>query len=261
MTQTNKISYDFIAIHTEVLEKLCSFRLPMTERMIFDTIYRKTFGFQKKEDWIALSQLEKITKLKKQNICRGLSKMITKKIIIKNKGKLSININTSEWSLSPVITRIIITGDNSVITGDNKSLSLVRPTIDTIQKKLIQKKGGAKKTIQTKQSYAELEEVIAKWNKITLSRKCRNSSIRVGDKLLMQCKRSTKEIAKIFKEKRREYSVEEINASINFYALDRANRIVGKDGYAMHKFSFFKFLKQSNGLEEFITLVEKTFNN
>ena len=77
----------------------------------------------------------------------------------------------------------------------------------------------------------------------------------------MQCMRSTKEIAKIFKEKRREYSVEEINAAIKIYALERANRIVDKSGYSSHKFSFLEFIKRANGLEKFITQVEKTFNN
>ena len=104
-------------------------------------IMRKTYGYNKKEDYIAHSQIIEMTGIAKGNVSRSLSKMITLKIVIKSDNKLRLNKNYDEW--------IVIKSDNNnkvikketkVIKSDNKKLSKVRDTKDnkeTIQKKVL----------------------------------------------------------------------------------------------------------------------------
>ena len=46
-------------------------------------IFIKTYGWKKKEDWIALSQFQSMTGISKPSIIRALNKLFTKNIIYK----------------------------------------------------------------------------------------------------------------------------------------------------------------------------------
>lgn len=93
----------YVATATELFEALLKFRIPGELRQVFDAIIRKTYGFNKKEDYIAGSQICEMTDLKKQNVSRSLSKLITNKLVIKTdyssgKGnKLKINKDYEAW--------------------------------------------------------------------------------------------------------------------------------------------------------------------
>ena len=119
----------FIRISTEIMDKLISFRIPGELRQVFDLIIRKTWGFGKKEDYIALSQFVEATGQKKSNVVRSLSKLITHNLVIKTDNergsKFTIQKDFDKWiPLSKLIT--------SVIKTDNETLSEVIPTIDKI---------------------------------------------------------------------------------------------------------------------------------
>lgn len=64
-----------VKIATELFEALCLLRIPGEARQVFDFILRKTYGFNKKTDCIALSQFVIGTGLKKQTVIRALSKL------------------------------------------------------------------------------------------------------------------------------------------------------------------------------------------
>lgn len=137
----------YTQIANEILSALCRFRIPGELRQILDTVIRKTYGYHKKSDWISNSQIIEATGLKKANASRGLSKLITHGIVIKNDNKLSLNKDYSAWIS---FGRKVIKTDNSVIKkattvirSDNKKLSKVMDTKDnknTITKENIQKK-------------------------------------------------------------------------------------------------------------------------
>lgn len=65
----------FIKISTELFEELCKIRIPGEARQILDAIIRKTYGYKKKGDLIALSQLSEMTGLSRQNVHRSLQKL------------------------------------------------------------------------------------------------------------------------------------------------------------------------------------------
>lgn len=139
----------FLSISTELYDAMIKFRIPGECEQVFKAIIRKTYGYHKKEDAIANSQLVELTGLKKGNVSRALSKLITNGLVIKsdNNNKnghiLKINKDYQGWipfviksdnkkkklsEVKPKLSEVITT----VIRSDNKSLSEVRDTKDKI---------------------------------------------------------------------------------------------------------------------------------
>jgi len=65
----------YTAIANELLEALAMIRIPGEARQLLDVILRKTYGFNKSEDAISLSQFVLKTGLKKNAVCKGLNKL------------------------------------------------------------------------------------------------------------------------------------------------------------------------------------------
>jgi len=72
----------FTAIANEIMDALAHIRIPGEERQILDVILRKTYGFQKCEDYISLSQFMSMTGIKKPNVIRAIRGLTSKKMII-----------------------------------------------------------------------------------------------------------------------------------------------------------------------------------
>lgn len=163
----------YTAIANELFEAIIAFRIPGEIRQVFDAILRKTYGYNKKEDAIANSQLVLLTGMKKGNVSRSLSRLIVSKLVIKTDNSygsgnlLKINKDYSQW------IPFVIKSDNKkklskrkpklskqiteVIQNDNKPLSELMDTKDkTILKDTIQK--------TDKNAYAFLEG--EQWNEL-----------------------------------------------------------------------------------------------
>ena len=82
-TKTPQLENGYLRIANKIVDKLCSYRLSGEEWMVLLTILRKTYGYQKKEDVISLSQFFKATGLAKPSICRAINKLVKKKVISK----------------------------------------------------------------------------------------------------------------------------------------------------------------------------------
>ena len=63
-------------------------------------VIRKTYGYDKLEDWISGGQLEKITKMNKRNALSALRRLVEKNIIIRTGKRLSVNLQLEDWSNS-----------------------------------------------------------------------------------------------------------------------------------------------------------------
>lgn len=103
-----------IVLANEIVEQFCKHRISGEEWLVLWSIIRKTYGWKKKEDRIALSQFAVMTGLKRQHIVRAIRKLHSKKIIavIKNDDSginiYSFNKNFDQWSpLSKKITTFI----------------------------------------------------------------------------------------------------------------------------------------------------------
>jgi len=140
----------YIAIATELYEAMISFRIPGECEQVVKAIFRKTYGYNKKEDSISNSQFVEMTKLDKSNISRSLVKLIKNKVVVKTDNKkrtgnvYKINKDYQEWI--PFVVRSdnkkkskkllskrkpLLSGATTVVVrSDNKLLSEVTDTID-----------------------------------------------------------------------------------------------------------------------------------
>jgi len=125
----------FTPISNEVLEALCLFRIPGEVRQVVDVVIRKTYGFNKKFDYISHSQIIERTGLKKQNEGRALKKAIEHKLVIRNDDKLGFNKHYDQWI--PFVQVIksddgkkVIKKATPVIRNDDKSSSETMDTKD-----------------------------------------------------------------------------------------------------------------------------------
>lgn len=90
----------FTKTPNDILNKLCEFHLFGEEARVFYVILRKTCGYHKKEDEIALSQFVKDTGMDKRNVVRAIKKLEKRSIIFVTRGsmnKYEINETVSEW--------------------------------------------------------------------------------------------------------------------------------------------------------------------
>ncbi len=142
----------YTPIANEIMDALARIRIPGEARQLLDVILRKTYGWNKCEDAISLSQFVEFTGIKKPNVCRNLNKLLGMNIIIKKDNDWCVTYGLqkiySKWKpLSKKITlskKII-----SVIKKDNKSLS---------------KKIHTKESIKTKKTIIPYEEIISYLN-------------------------------------------------------------------------------------------------
>jgi phage replication O-like protein O len=147
----------YTKISNELLEAFCRHRINGEAMQVLLTIIRKTYGYKKTEDWVANKQIIEMTGLKKGNVSRGLSKLITHNIVIKTDNKLRVNKNYDEWEvIKNDNNNKVIKKETIVIKTDNKKLSEQRDTKEkkeNITKETITKVIGGK-------PQSELQELI-----------------------------------------------------------------------------------------------------
>lgn len=156
----------YTKIANEVLEALSRIRIPGEAMQIFLVIIRKTYGFQKKEDAIALSQFCLATGINKPNVFRAIKQLQIMNLIIKNDNAnpqtYRFNKDYSQWKpLSKKITlskKII-----NVIENDNESLSK-KITTKEIKKKEITTTSRSKISFNHETGkFVNLDGNIEKW--------------------------------------------------------------------------------------------------
>ncbi len=137
----------YLKIANEIQEAFCRFRMPGSTRRVVDAIVYKTYGWNKKEDWISHSQIVQITGMLKGNVSRELSQAIKHGIVIVHDNKLRLNKDYEGWipfekrfnpKLSSTITseakrckKLSSTITKGVIDTDNKVIDIDKKVIDT----------------------------------------------------------------------------------------------------------------------------------
>lgn len=120
----------YIKIANELFEAIARIRIPGEVRQVIDVILRKTYGFNKKTDCIALSQFELSTGIDKSHCSRALNKALSMNLITKKGGgkatTYSLNKNYDSWKPLPKRATVAKQG--------NKSLPKKAHTKDNVQK-------------------------------------------------------------------------------------------------------------------------------
>jgi len=134
-----KLENGYLKIANEIVDFLCRYRIPGEEMLCLWVIIRKTYGWNKKADYISLTQFEQLTELKRANVIRALKSLQSKNIVTSIKSdtrginKYLFNKDYSKWTAS-------IKKDTTSINTDNKVVSKAIPTKDNIQKTYISQK-------------------------------------------------------------------------------------------------------------------------
>lgn len=127
----------YIRFASELWEAVCRLRIPGEARQVFDLIARKTYGFNKKEDAISLSQFVLGTNLLKNHICDSISKLKKMNLITEKGNKITniYSINKDFQSWKPLPKKVTLPKKvKSITEKGNESLPKKVHTIDNIQK-------------------------------------------------------------------------------------------------------------------------------
>ncbi|MBI2600490.1 replication protein [Candidatus Daviesbacteria bacterium] len=113
-------STDYFKVRNSFAEALARINTSEYETRLLWVIIRKTWGWNKDEDYISVTQFEKATGINRSNAHPSLLKLEEKKIIIINRtghiNKYRINTNVNEWVHKEGKNVIPI---NNVIPADN----------------------------------------------------------------------------------------------------------------------------------------------
>ena len=137
-----QIENGYTRIANELLDKLCSYRIPGEEWLVLATVIRKTYGFKKITDAISFTQFEKSTLMKRSNVVRAIRGLVSKKILRSIKSDTgatttySIEKDYDKWvGVIPRERGSIKSDTKSSINFVEKVVSKAIHTKDNIQKK------------------------------------------------------------------------------------------------------------------------------
>jgi phage replication O-like protein O len=139
--ESPQVENGHVKIANELYEAMLKIKLSDYEHRILGAIIRKTYGWNKKQDWISHSQLSELTSILPHHCARTITKLKNKKIIIKKDGLTTINKHYSEWLIPKqvlpiqVIPKQVLGGTQTGFDGVPKQVH----TKDTITKDTITK--------------------------------------------------------------------------------------------------------------------------
>lgn len=116
----------YVKIANELLEALMRTPLSDYENRFLRALMRKTYGYNKKQDWVADSQIVKMTGMRKQHVWRTKERLIKRKIVTYVGYRLAINKDYDEWldsNLNRLLAapkQVTLAAPKQVPTKDNK---------------------------------------------------------------------------------------------------------------------------------------------
>jgi len=216
----------YVPIANEILDAFARYRIPGEARQILDAVIRKTYGWQKTEDEISLTQFSILTGLSRSSVVRAIKWLVTKKLLVRYKevtsfaNKYKFNKNFDVWirGYKKDTTRKSNPGYEKVTESGylkvNQGVTKKKHTIDTITK------DTSKDTIDT--LFSEFWEAYPKRN---------GKKIGKDDTLRQFIKLEDPEQRQV------------IIAAKNYFKSSRA-----QNGFALDPTRFFKSREYPNGL-------------
>ena len=130
------------SIANEILEALLKAKLNGTEWEVLMVVIRKTYGFQKKEDWISYTQFQEMTGKARPNIWKAIEKLVTKTILVTKKkpGKTFYRFNKDYTRWVVTESKLVTKKKPTSYEKETQLVTKAQPTKETITKETIQKK-------------------------------------------------------------------------------------------------------------------------
>ena len=126
----------FTKIANELFDALIRTNFSGYQRRVLDAIIRKTYGFNKKADHIAYSQIIEMTGIKMPHVSRALKELRLRRIVTKGGNKIGINKDYSQWQQLPKGVSShhkLPKGVTTVTKGGKKKLPKGGDTKDTLK--------------------------------------------------------------------------------------------------------------------------------
>ncbi|VCW92729.1 replication protein [Klebsiella quasipneumoniae] len=120
----------FTRIANELLEAVMHAGLSQHQLLVFMAVMRKTYGFNKKSDWVSNEQISVLTGILPHKCSAAKSALVKRGILTQNGRVIGINKAVSEWSSLP-------------IKGTEKKPYLKKVTLPESGKKSLPESGGA----------------------------------------------------------------------------------------------------------------------
>ncbi len=89
----------FIMIAMRLYEELIGANLTRNQAKVAHAVCRKTYGFKKKMDRIADSQIAEIARISRPKACIAKNELISMKVLISENGMIGPNKNIHEWEI------------------------------------------------------------------------------------------------------------------------------------------------------------------
>ena len=119
----------------ELGEALCKAPLAGREFRLVQAVMIKTFGWQKRTDWICEAQLSELTNIAESNISKIKASLFKKNILLKEGKKIGVNPVISEWDFSKNTT-----SQKQLENKSNPTCEQVKSDLNTSQIRPLQKK-------------------------------------------------------------------------------------------------------------------------
>lgn len=87
----------YMRLATELVDQFAKLKLSGSEWRILWAVWRKTYGFQKLQDHIPLTQLEQLTGLSRQGVCKAKKHLVNKRILLLKENSIKFNKKYNEW--------------------------------------------------------------------------------------------------------------------------------------------------------------------
>jgi phage replication O-like protein O len=153
------MKYPYLKISLGIAEALCQTQMSGYEHRCLWVILRKTYGYNKKEDWITLGQFEQYTGLKKPHISRTLQGLLDRKIITKNGKKYGLNKRFEQWIKK--LPKMVINQDPKMVIGIPKIGNKVSPILVTTKEiRQYTKERGTEVQKKGNGELADLEKIL-----------------------------------------------------------------------------------------------------
>jgi phage replication O-like protein O len=152
----------YVPIANEIVEAFARTYLPSGERQVLDVILRKTYGFNKKEDSIAYSQLTEGTGLSRRTVIYAIQNLEAKRIILVSKSRNALLNNPNTYRFNKDY-------ETWVVQNSAPSVKKNRKQAKVSSAKLRKSKGSAKlgtkvvqNSVEKVNSFAPTKDTIQK---------------------------------------------------------------------------------------------------
>lgn len=133
-----QIEDGYTKLANEILEKLGKLYLRPNQWQILMCIFRRVYGFHKKEDYITNSQLVSDTSLSKEVVSRSITDMVARNILTRDNKIIGFQKDWEKWQLPEQSTPKKLTNPSTRLTKQSTKVDgppVTQKIKDTIQKK------------------------------------------------------------------------------------------------------------------------------